>query len=99
MKKLTAEFVSFLREYKVISLAIAFVMGTASTSLISSFVNDIFMPLLTPLLGTAGSWRGAVLRMGHIQVMYGSFIAQAINFIVIAVVIFLVVRFFFKENK
>lgn len=99
MKKIASDFVSFLREYKVVSLAIAFVMGTASTTLINSFVNDIFMPLLAPILGAAGSWRGMVFRMGHVQITYGSFIAQLLNFLIIAVVIFVVVRVFFKEKK
>ena len=99
MKKITQEFIEFLREYKVVSLAIAFVMATASTSLINSLINDMFMPLISPLLGTPGSWRGAVLHMGHVQIMYGNFIGQLINFAVIAAVIFLVVRYFFKEKK
>jgi large conductance mechanosensitive channel len=99
MKNLIAEFVAFLKEYKVVSLAIAFVMGTATTGLITSFVNDIFMPLLAPLLGTSGSWRGAVLRAGHIQITYGSFLAQLLNFVIIAAIIFFTVRFFFKEKK
>jgi large conductance mechanosensitive channel len=99
MKKLIHEFVEFLKEYKVISLAIAFVMGTASTSLINSLVNDLFMPLISPLLGSPGTWRGAVFHMGRIQIMYGSFIGQLINFIVIALVIFLVVKYVFGEKK
>jgi large conductance mechanosensitive channel len=99
MKKFLAEFAAFLKEYKVISLAIAFVMGTASTGLINSFVNDIFMPLIAPILGTPGSWRAAMFRIGHNQIMYGDFIGQLINFLVIALVIFIAVRFFFKEGK
>ncbi len=99
MKKLIQEFLIFLHEYKIVSLAIAFVMGTAATGLVNSFVNDVFMPLISPLIGTSGSWRGAVLRMGHIQVMYGNFIGQLVNFVVIAAVIFLVVKYFFAERK
>ncbi len=99
MKRFTQEFMAFLQEYKILSLAIAFVMGTAATGLVNSFVNDLFMPLISPLLGTPGSWRGAVLRMGHIQIMYGNFVGQLINFVVIALVIFLVIRYFFRERK
>ena len=99
MKKFAQEFTEFLREYKVVSLAIAFVMGTAATGLVTSLVNDIFMPLIAPLIGSTGSWKAAVWRFGHITLTYGSFIGQLVNFIVIALVIFLVVRFFFKEEK
>jgi large conductance mechanosensitive channel len=99
MKRFTQEFIVFLQEYKILSLAIAFVMATAATGLVNSFVNDLFMPLISPLLGTPGSWRGAVLHMGRIQIMYGNFIGQLINFAVIAIVIFLVIRYFFREKK
>ncbi len=99
MKTFAKEFAQFLKEYKVISLAIAFVMGTAATGLVNSLVNDILMPILGPVLSVSGSWRGAVLNMGAIHITYGSFIAQLINFIIIAIVIFVTVRIFFKDKE
>ncbi|MDD5165164.1 MAG: MscL family protein [Candidatus Pacebacteria bacterium] len=99
MKTFAKEFAQFLKEYKVISLAIAFVMGTAATGLVNSLVNDIFMPMLGPVLSVSGSWRGAVLNIGAIHITYGSFIAQLINFIIIAIVIFVTVRIFFKDKE
>ncbi|MEM5869606.1 MAG: MscL family protein [Candidatus Aenigmatarchaeota archaeon] len=47
---LLKEFLDFLKEYKVLPLAIAFLMGVAITALIQSLVNDIIMPILTPVL-------------------------------------------------
>lgn len=99
MKTFVKDFATFLREYKVISLAIAFVMGTAATSLVNSLVNDVFMPMLSPVLSASGSWKGAVLSIGSIHIAYGSFLGQVINFTIIALVIFFVVRVFFKESK
>lgn len=99
MKTFAREFAQFLREYKVISLAIAFVMGTAATGLINSLVNDVIMPLLSPLLSVSGSWRGAVLNMGSIHITYGAFLGQVINFLIIALVIFITVRVFFEEKE
>lgn len=43
--KVVNEFREFLREYKVVSVAVAFVMGQAVNDLVKSFVNNIFMPV------------------------------------------------------
>lgn len=73
------------------SLAIAFVMGSASTTLVNSFVKDIFMPLISPLL-SGDQWREAVLHLGPITLAYGSFLAELVNFVILAAVIFVVVK-------
>ena len=44
------EFLLFLKEYKVVSLAIAFVIGEAGTSLVTSLVKDILLPIASPFL-------------------------------------------------
>jgi large conductance mechanosensitive channel len=56
------EFVFFLKEYKVVSLAIAFIIGEASTGLINSLVKDILLPLAAPLM-SAETWKEAVLTI------------------------------------
>lgn len=95
---LIQEFLTFLKEYKIVSLAIAFVMGTASTALVNSLVKDIIMPFFNPFLAH-GTWREAVLTMGPIHLAYGSFIAEMINFVIIALVIFIAAKKIFKEEK
>ena len=85
------EFKTFLQEFNIISLAVGFVMGTASTSLVNSLVKDIIMPLIAPLLST-GSWRAATLHLGPVSIIYGSFLAELVNFLVLALIIFLVAR-------
>lgn len=91
------DFLKFLREYKVVSLAIAFVMGTASTALINSFVKDILMPVVLPL--SSGSWRDAVFAIGPMQIRYGAFLAELLNFLALASVVFLVARRAVKDEK
>lgn len=59
------EFKEFLYEYKAILLAIAFIMGIASTALIKSFVDNIIMPLITPFI-PGGAWRTATLELGPV---------------------------------
>ena len=89
------EFTSFLREYKIISLAVAFVMGEASSSLMNSVVNDFFMPLIAPLLSVE-SWREASFHLGPVTIAYGNLLSDVINFIIVAFVIFIVAKRFLK---
>ena len=92
------EFLGFLKEYNIIALALAFVMGTASTTLVNSLVNDIVMPFFAPIL-SGGEWKTAMLNIGSIHVAYGSFLAQLINFAILALVVFLIAKKILKEEK
>lgn len=91
------EFVSFLKEYKIIGLAFAFVMGAASTSLVNSLVKDIVMPVVNPLL-LNGSWQEATLSIGPIMIKWGSFLAELINFAILAFVVFIIAKKILKEE-
>ena len=88
---LLREFLQFLKEYKVVSLAAAFILGSASTTLVNSLVKDIFMPLLSPLFA-AESWREAAISFGTIHLAYGSFLAELINFIILAFIVFFIAK-------
>jgi len=92
------EFMDFLKEYKVIALAIAFIIGAAATTLVKSFADNIIMPLIAPLMGGA-DWKTAVLQIGPFKFTYGQFIADAINFIIIAFVVFMLAKMVLKEDK
>lgn len=85
------EFVTFIKEYKIFSLAIAFVMGTASTALVNSMVKDVFMPLLSPLISTA-LLRDAVWEIGPSKIAIGSFFAELLNFIILAFIVFVIAK-------
>lgn len=92
------QFKEFLKEYKIVGLAIAFVMGVASTDLVNSLVKDIIMPLISPLMSGDG-WREAVWQFGSITISWGAFLAELINFLIIAFVIFLIAKKLFKMEK
>lgn len=85
------EFKEFLAEYKVIGLAVAFVIAVAVTALVKSLVDNIIMPLINPLL-PAGGWKTATLALGPFVFGWGAFLAELINFLIIAFVIFIIVR-------
>lgn len=95
---LLSEFKNFLYEYKVIPLAIAFIMGIASTALIKSLVDNVIMPLITPFI-PGGAWRTATLELGPVVIGWGPFLAELINFIIIAFVVFLIAKKVLNEEK
>ena len=92
------EFHEFLEEYKIVGLAIAFILGVASTALVQSFVNNIVMPMISPLL-PGGEWQKAVITVGPVTFGWGPFLAALINFIIIALVVFLVAKKIMKEKE
>jgi large conductance mechanosensitive channel len=92
-----AEFKDFLKEYKVMGLAIAFIMGVAITTLVKSLVDDIVMPVIAPLM--AGGWETATFTIGPVVLKWGSFLGALINFVIIALVIFMIAKFMLKEEK
>jgi large conductance mechanosensitive channel len=92
------EFKEFLNEYKVIPLAIAFVMGIAVTVLIQSVVNNLIMPIITPFI-PGGAWQTAVFSIGPIVIGWGALLGAIINFVIIAWVVFMIAKHFLKEKK
>ena len=98
MSKVMKEFSEFLHEYKVIPLAIAFIMGVAITTLVQSLVNNIIMPTVTPFV-PGGAWETATLTLGPIVWSWGAFVGAIINFVIIALVVFMIAKHFLKEKK
>lgn len=95
---LISEFKDFLNEYKVIGLAVAFIMGAAATDLVKSLVNNIIMPLITPLI-PGGDWQTSVIALGPFKLLLGAFLASLINFVIIAFAVFMIAKMVLKEEK
>ena len=85
------EFMDFLNKYGVIGLAVAFIIGGAAGTLISAMVNDLLMPLINPLL-QGGEWQKAELVLGPVRLLVGHFVGALINFIIIALVVFVLMK-------
>lgn len=92
------EFKEFLQEYKVIGLAVAFIIGAAITTLVKSLVDNIIMPIITPFI-PGGQWQIATLKLGPIILNWGAFAGALLNFIIIAFVVFMIAKYLFKEEK
>lgn len=96
--KIFKEFREFLKEYKVITLALAFIMGAASNSLVKSLVDNILMPLVEPVM-PGGQWSETALKLGPFTLKWGAFLAEILHFILIAIVVFLIAKKILKEKK
>lgn len=81
-------FLEFVRTQGVMGLAVGFLLGGAVSRLVTALVTDIINPLLAPILGASGNFRDAVINLGPVHLMYGDFIAQLIDFIVIAAIVY-----------
>ncbi len=96
--KIMQEFMEFIKEYKVMGIAVAFIMAAAATALVQSLVNDIVMPIITPFI-PGGAWQTATLSLGPIVLKWGSFLGAVINFIILAFVVFMIAKMVLKEDK
>ncbi len=96
--KLIKEFMEFLKEYKIIALAIAFVIGVAATALIKSLVDNVIMPIVTPFI-PGGAWKTATFALGPVVIGWGPFLGELINFVIIAFVVFMIAKIVMKEAK
>ena len=85
------EFRDFAMRGNVLDLAIGFVMGAAFIAIVNSMVNDLIMPLVGIVLGGL-DFTGLTITVGSASITYGNFIQAIINFLIIAFVLFLIVR-------
>jgi large conductance mechanosensitive channel len=82
------EFKEFAMRGSVIDLAVGVIIGAAFGKIINSVVNDLIMPLLNPVM-PGGDWRTMEVGPG---VKLGSFLATTLDFLVIAIVLFFIVK-------
>lgn len=85
------EFREFINRGNVVDLAVAVVVGAAFTNIVNSLVADIITPILGIFLGGI-DFTGLAITVGEAQITYGNFIQAVINFLIISLVIFLIVR-------
>lgn len=91
------EFVGFLKQYGVIGLAIAVIIGGKLNLLVTSLVNDLITPvILQPALKAAGV--ASIYELSYNGVMYGKVLGAAIDFLVVAFLVFVFAKKVMKEE-
>jgi large conductance mechanosensitive channel len=96
--RIFGEFREFLKKYNILALAIAFVLGAAANTLVKSLVDNIIMPLITPAIPN-GKWEEAMFNIGTIQIKWGPVLSELIHFLILAWIIFLIIKFVDREEK
>ncbi len=85
------EFRDFAMRGNVLDLAVAVIIGGAFGKIVASLVDDIIMPLVGLAIGGI-DFKSLAFTIGSAQVKYGSFIQNVVDFLIIAFVIFLIIR-------
>lgn len=90
MKKFIEEFKAFALRGNVMDMAIGVIIGGAFTSIVTSLTENI----INPILGAAGSTdlSAFVLNIGGVELRYGAFITSIINFLIMAFVLFCLLK-------
>lgn len=92
------DFKEFAFQGNVIDLAVAVVIGTAFSAIVTSLVEEVIMPLVGMLVGGV-DFTGLSMTVGEAEVLYGSFIQSIFNFFVISFSIFLFIRLLMKFKR
>ncbi|MGC1131479.1 MAG: MscL family protein [Nitrososphaeraceae archaeon] len=93
----TQEFIFFLKTFGIIGLAIAFIIGQAASKLVTAFVNDIIDPIIGIFL-PGGNLSGLSVQVPNLygdatsDFRYGDLIANIIDFMVIALIVFILYK-------
>lgn len=85
------EFREFAIKGNVVDLAVGVIIGTAFGKIVSSLVADIIMPVVGILIGGI-HYEDLLVEVGDAQITYGKFIQNVVDFLVIAIVIFVMVK-------
>ncbi len=85
------EFKTFIARGNVLDLAVGVVIGAAFTAIVTSLVDDLINPLIGLIIGGI-DFSGLSVGLGDAQFMYGNFINAVIKFLIVAWVIFLIVK-------
>ena len=91
------EFKVFVMKGNILELAIALIMGAAFGKIITSLVYNILMPAIGSFVGS--SFEDLTTKINGVDIKYGMFIQAAVDFIIIAFVVFLVIKAMNKINK
>jgi len=88
VRKNVVGFVQFIREQGVVGLAVGFILGGAVSKVVTALVNDIVNPLIGFMLGSTSGLKS--MQLG--PVLLGDFVAVLIDFLIIAAVVFFLVK-------
>ena len=103
--KLVDEFKAFVMRGNVVDMAVGVIIGGAFGKIVTSLVNDIFMPIIGMVLGNV-NFTSLEIKLGEpvegaeqAAIRYGMFIQEIVNFLIIALCIFMFIKLITKMQK
>lgn len=97
-KKTFNEFKTFISKGNVIDLAVGVIIGGAFGKIVTSIVNDILMPIIGVIIGGL-DFTNLTIQFKDATIMYGNFIQNVIDFLIVSICIFVLVKFISKFEK
>ena len=97
MKTFMKEFKEFINRGNVMDMAVGIIIGGAFTAIVNSLVDDIINPLIGSIFKM--DFTSLVANVNEAEVKYGAFIMAIINFILIAIVLFIIIKSINKMSK
>lgn len=87
-------FMQFIKEQNIVGLAVGLVLGTHAGAVVKSLVDNVIMPPLGLLLGSAEGLNGVAIQLGDTgaSIMIGTFVNDLIDFVILAFAIYLVIK-------
>lgn len=106
MKKFMSEFKEFISRGNVIDMAVGIIVGSAFTAIVTSLVNQVIMPAIGYIIGQVNftdllKWtlKKADGDKPEVAILFGAFIQQVVNFLIIAFVVFCMVKLINKLKR
>ena len=103
--KLFDEFKAFVMRGNVVDLAVGVIIGAAFGKIVTSLVNDIFMPIIGMIIGNV-DFSSLEIKLGEpvegaeqAAIRYGAFIQEIVNFLIIALCVFVAIKVINKLQK
>ena len=97
-KKVVSEFKEFISKGNIVDMAVGVIIGSAFGKIVTSLVNDIFMPLIGVIIGGL-DFTSLTIKVGDAIINYGVFIQNIVDFLIIAGCIFLMIKILAKFKK
>lgn len=97
MKNFVSEFKKFIARGNVMDLAVGVIIGGAFKSIVDSLVNDIVSPVIG--IFAKDTLNESAVNIGGASIAYGAFISAVINFLIIALVLFMLIRWVNKVQE
>lgn len=91
------EFLEFLKNYGVLGLAIAVIIGGKANAMVTTLVDGFLMPIFTFFI-PGGEWREASFAIGEVTLTWGPFLGAVIDFLIVAWIVFLIAKKIMRED-